>query len=206
MESKSLNIVREIKSSGVHTFHEHHHILFDLAEFFGNSKINYVEIGCFEGASACLMMHRPNTNIFSIDLGVPRDPKIAKENVSKFNKYGNKYTYIKGRSVDPEVLKILILLLDGAGIDLLFIDGGHKYNEVIMDFLIYSGLVNKNGYIVFDDMISPTCPDVPKGINFLKVHGAFKSYMLLEDNKNIVGADFKGEIFKVSNEFVIQKV
>jgi predicted O-methyltransferase YrrM len=206
MKSESLDIVREIKRKGVHTFHEHHHILFDLAKNLGDGALNYVEIGCFEGASACLMMHRPQTNIISIDLGHPRNPQIAKDNVQRFYKFPNEYHYLMGSSSNPEILKLLFPLLKWKGIDLLFIDGGHKYNEVILDYLLYSSLVNKGGYIIFDDMISPTCPDVPKAINFMKVTNVFRDFIVLGNGKNEAGADFKGEIFEYSNEYILQKM
>jgi predicted O-methyltransferase YrrM len=51
-------------------------------------------------------------------------------------------------------------ILDGRGIDLLFIDGDHRYKGVKKDFQLYSPLVKQNGLIVFHDIIYH--PNVPE--------------------------------------------
>ena len=80
------------------TFHHHYYVLFDLAKEFGDESINYVEIGCYAGGSACLMLQRPNTNVISIDLGKPINPEIVQKNTSKMNVHNNQYNYIQGNS------------------------------------------------------------------------------------------------------------
>jgi len=87
---ESLDIVRELAKS-IKTFHHHYHILFDIANLFGNKLINYVEIGAYHGGSASLMMHRPNCNIISIDLGFPAPKDIPISNTNRFNQYNNNY-------------------------------------------------------------------------------------------------------------------
>ena len=66
------------------------------------------------------------------------------------NNYDSKV--IKGNSKNVETLeKVKDFFPDG--IDLLFIDGDHSYDGITKDFNIYFPLVNKNGYIVFDDYL-----------------------------------------------------
>ena len=85
----TLDIISRISSS-VRTFHHHFHVLYDIAKTY-EGTINYVEIGCYAGASACLMAQRPNTNIYSIDLGTPISPSHAQANVLRHNIHGNKF-------------------------------------------------------------------------------------------------------------------
>ena len=131
------------------TFHHHYYVLFDLAKEFGDESINYVEIGCYAGGSACLMLQRPNTNVISIDLGKPINPEIVQKNTSKMNVHSNQYNYIQGNSQITETVDKLKNFINY--IDILFIDGDHKYNGVVNDFNLYSSLVKSGGYIVFDD-------------------------------------------------------
>lgn len=131
------------------TFHHHYYVLFDIAKEFGDEQINYVEIGCYAGGSACLMLQRPNTNVISIDLGKPINPEVVQNNTSKMNIHGNQYNYIQGNSQTTETLDKLKNFV--SSVDILFIDGDHKYDGVINDFNLYSDLVKSGGYIVFDD-------------------------------------------------------
>lgn len=150
---ESVNIVKKISES-VETFHHHYHILFDIAKYFNESLINYVEIGTYGGGSASLMMHRPNTNILSIDIGRPIPKEKAISNVNGFNSNGNFYKYICGDSSSNDTineLKDTLKKLEDMGIDILFIDGDHSYDGVYKDFLNYNSLVKLGGFLVFDD-------------------------------------------------------
>ena len=121
---ESLNLVRKISNAiDNKTFHHHYHILYDIASTF-DDMINYVEIGCYAGGSACLMAQRPMTNVFSIDIGVPIKPVVAINNFNKLNSNNNKFNYLEGNSYNIGTKKMLTdELIDG--IDILFIDGGH---------------------------------------------------------------------------------
>jgi hypothetical protein len=65
------------------TFHHHYYILYDIASTYPiDYEVKYVEIGCYAGGSACLMLQRPNTRVISIDLGQPISKEIVYTNVS----------------------------------------------------------------------------------------------------------------------------
>ena len=185
------------------TFHHHYHILYDIANSYADDyKLNYVEIGCYAGGSACLMLQRKNTNVFSIDLGNPINPEIVKQNINKLNKHNNNYFYIKGSSHDLETLNTLIKYIDE--IDVLFIDGDHFYDGVILDFEMYSKLVKNGGYIIFDDyndyQYSPQVkPAVDNIVSNLK-----NSYNIIGTVKNTLGA--RPAEFIDGNCFIIQKL
>ena len=120
---ESLNLVRSI-SDDIHnqTMHHHYHILYDIANTYPEDQtITYVEIGCYAGGSACLMLQRPNTKVISIDLGTPIPESIVYFNIKKLNKFNNSYTYLKGNSQTHEMVSRLIEIIND--IDILFIDG-----------------------------------------------------------------------------------
>jgi cephalosporin hydroxylase len=184
----SLNLVKFISSEiNNQTFHHHYHILYDIANSYPvDCTLNYVEIGCYAGGSACLLLQRKNTNVISIDLGTPIHPSVVNENVNKLNKHNNNYNYIQGSSHDLEIFNKLIEYIDE--IDILFIDGGHSHNDVILDYEMYSELVKSGGYVIFDDyndyQHSPQVkPAVDKIISNLK-----NSYNIIGTIKNILEA------------------
>jgi cephalosporin hydroxylase len=140
--------------------------------------------------------------VFSIDLGNPINPDVVKQNVNKLNKHTNNYNYIQGSSHDLETLNTLIKYIDE--IDVLFIDGDHFYDGVILDFEMYSKLVKNGGYIIFDDyndyQYSPQVkPAVDNIVSNLK-----NSYNIIGTVKNTLGAR-PSELID-GNCFIIQKL
>jgi predicted O-methyltransferase YrrM len=194
------NISNQINNQ---TFHHHYHILYDIANSYPvDYKLNYVEIGCYAGGSACLMLQRENTNVFSIDLGNPINPEIVKQNVNKLNRHNNNYNYIKGSSHDLETLNKLIEYTDE--IDILFIDGDHSHNGVTKDFEIYSKLVKSGGYIIFDDYNDYRySPEVKPAVDII-LSNLKNSYNIIGTVKNTLGA--KPSELIDGNCFIIQKL
>lgn len=200
--SRESVILTEYISKTVKTFHHHFHVLYDIGKLF-NGAINYVEIGCYAGASACLMTQRPNTNVFSIDTGIPIAPGMATANVLRHNVLGNKFEYIQGSSHDNAVFNRLRIALRGNGIDILFIDGGHSFDDVIQDFNMYSGLVKAGGYIVFDDYLDHEfSPEVRPAVDRI-LTSLQGGYEVIGSLKNEIGA-FPAEV-RESNCFILKK-
>lgn len=196
--NNSLNILRDISfNMEGHTFHHHSHILFDIP-----IKDNgfYVEIGCYAGATACLMLQKEKINVVSIDLGYPIPYQVVESNVNKFNKKKNSYHYIEGNSNSIETLGKLKQITKE--IDVLFIDGDHSYSGVINDFLLYQQLVIPGGWIVFDDYNdSIHSPEVKPAVDhIIKNH---LDYEILGAFKNIFGA--RPENLIDGNCFVLRK-
>lgn len=181
--SDSLLLATEIQKK-VPGFHTYHHILLDIAGLFSDKKINYVEIGCYAGASACLMVQRKNTNVYAIDRGKPVAKRVAVKNVAAYNKHKNRFFYIEENSNSRMALYKLKQQLQGKTIDILFIDGSHKFEDVIADFRIYSKLVAPGGFIVFDDYDDQRySPQVKKAVDFLS-ETDFSGYYIFERTKN----------------------
>jgi len=70
---------------------------------------------------------------------------------------------LKEDSHKEETVRKLKDILGGGMIDLLFIDGDHRYEGVRKDFEMYSPLVRKGGIIAFHD-ICPGPPDAVGGV------------------------------------------
>ena len=206
---KSLDIVRQI-SFNVSTFHHHYHILYDIAETFGNNKINYLEIGAYAGGSSCLMLQRLNTTVISIDLGEPIPKGQVFENVINYKNNNNYYKYIQGNSQVVETKNEVIEALSNSRIlgysnkiDVLFIDGDHSFNGVVADFNMYSDLVSIGGYIIFDDYRDDVhSPDVKKVVDSLIP--SLLDYEIIGTFKNNLQA-YPSEL-EEGNCFVIKKL
>jgi predicted O-methyltransferase YrrM len=200
---KSLEITQKISNemSGK-TFHHHYHILYDIINLYPEEyNVNYVEIGCYAGGSACLVSQRKNTNVYSIDLGHPISPDIAIKNVNNFNTTNNLYEYIKGNSQSEETLNTLKNFIDH--IDVLFIDGDHTLNGVKLDFNIYSPMVKSGGYIVFDDYNDiEFSPEVKVAVDELLSN--LEGYDIIGTLPNIYGA--RPINLKDGNCFIIKKI
>jgi predicted O-methyltransferase YrrM len=165
------------------------------------NKVTYVEIGCYAGGSACLMLQRKNTQVISIDLGEPILKEIVYRNVAKHNVHTNQYAYIQGSSHLPETISQLSSMIEG--IDILFIDGDHKYAAVKKDFEMYSHLVKPGGYIVFDDYNdSKYSPEVKIAVDEI-VKSLNTSYKIKGTFLNTLGAR-PSELIG-GNCFIIQK-
>ena len=113
--TESLEMVRTI-SKDVMTFHHHYHILYDLARDMGH--VNYLEIGTWNGASACLMLQRPDTSVVTIDTGeyVKKDTVIS--NLNKFNIYNNFFCYLESDSHQPST-RVQVKRFFPEGVDIL---------------------------------------------------------------------------------------
>lgn len=200
---ESLNITRYISDNiNNQTMHHHYHILYDIANSYNQKQqINYVEIGCYAGGSACLMLQRPNTNVVSIDIGMPISKEIVYENVKRLNKFNNSYTYLMGNSQTGEMVTRLSQIT--TTIDILFIDGDHSYQSVINDFTLYERMVSKNGYIVFDDYNDPTpVHNTSAAVNDIVKKEADR-YNIIGTLDNIYGA--RPDTLHDGNCFIIQK-
>jgi predicted O-methyltransferase YrrM len=189
----SINKVNYIinKMNG-NSFHNHYHILYDIANYINRKNLTYMEIGAYAGGSASLMSMNENIKkIFSIDIGKPIEQSIAIQNVKNFKHENCIYEYIKGDSRKKETINIVKEKVKI--VDILFIDGDHTYNSVIDDFNNYKDLISKGGFIVFDDYLDKLhSPDV-----FYAVNNIIKN--LSQDEFEIIGS-IKYDLLKITNQ------
>jgi len=72
------------------------------------------------------------------------------------------------------------LLKKGVTINFAFIDGGHKFDHIFIDFYYIDLLLNQNGYVLFHDTYMPTTQMV---ISWIKNNK--KNYIFIKSLKNL---------------------
>jgi predicted O-methyltransferase YrrM len=112
---------------------------------------NYMEIGSYEGRSAIFAAWLfPNAHITCIDIfsnkGDPRYEVLFDENMKRL---GDRVTKIKGHSlaVLPELIHQRMTY------DIIYIDGGHTYRDVLLNSAFSWQLLAVGGYLVWDDYL-----------------------------------------------------
>ena len=142
-------------------YHCFHHIVLYIKDYIMKENCkSYLEIGTHYGHSLITnLQSKYPSKYMAIDLfkkwhdGTIDNMKgLVDDNVKLFNKNNYDCQVVKGNSKDKNIInKVKSYFSDG--IDLLFIDGDHTYNGVLGDFELYFPLVNKGGYIIFDDYL-----------------------------------------------------
>lgn len=154
-----------------------------LQQFAGMPEFKVVEIGSFQGMSACWLLDNilthPTAKITCIDLYFQEHFKgnIAKTGV------GDKVIELEGYSQD------LLVNLTSEYYDIAYVDGCHKPTSALQDAILSWRLVKVGGLMIFDDY-EFTFPDSPEqdtkiGINvFLEMFASqlevvHKGYQLI---------------------------
>jgi len=111
-----------------------------------------VEIGCYQGGSfaawsrALLPARLIGITKDEVELtGFPEKLRQADGTMPDV-------TMVFGLSQEQATYEDVISALDGRKIDFLFIDGGHSWREVQLDFLMYSPLVSEHGVVGIHDV------------------------------------------------------
>ena len=187
------------------TFHHHSHILYDIRSKLGTGPKTYTEIGSFNGGSASMMlMHPYETTVVCIDPMVAEhaqhDTFLA--NIRKFNVFNRPFTHHKRFSYDIGLIETL--RSQNFKTDILFIDGGHDFTDVVTDFSLFLEFLNPLGYIVFDDYNDyKHSPEVKPAVDQIiqqLPHNSFKVYKDFENPHNA----FCSYPLKFSNECVFE--
>jgi predicted O-methyltransferase YrrM len=117
------------------------------------SGLLVLEIGSFEGRSAIFWLEfLPQSRVTCIDkfVGTKRDFTAIE---ARFDRnvaaYGDRIRKIKGRSA--EVLPALASA--GELFDLIYIDGSHRRDDVMVDCILTWQLLRPGGIVVFDDYL-----------------------------------------------------
>jgi predicted O-methyltransferase YrrM len=118
-----------------------------------------LEIGTANGGTLFLLtkISDKNAKIISIDLPNGRFgggyKKWRTGLYHSFSKYNQSIYLLRGDSHSRKSFEEVKKILENQKLDILFIDGDHSYEGVKSDFLMYSLLVNKNGFIIFHDIV-----------------------------------------------------
>lgn len=212
-KSGSSKILHQINTSLSKHFHEHSHILYDIRTLLGNDKtITYLEIGSYIGSSAALMLKHPfPSNIICIDplilhpshfKGTKSQEATLQDTTNTHNIHNYPVTIHKKFSHDADLLQ----QLKGLKIDILFIDGDHRYKGVVDDWKNYEPLVASGGFIVFDDYLdAKSSPQVRKAVDDIVAKLDAKKYKVIGSLPNFQKA-FSPVPKLRSNEFIIRKL
>lgn len=108
------------------------------------------EIGTEHGGTTLLLSHMlPQVELLiGVDLYIKHAPHLH-----VLKPHGQKLRLLCGSSYSPTMVGRVLKTLCGRKIDVLFIDGDHRYDGVKKDFLLYRHLVRDGGFIVFHDIV-----------------------------------------------------
>ena len=129
---------------------------------------NVVELGSLHGATLKLWIDNApkHTLIISVDMLIPANDCRAQEQIDGHN--GKWASWAREKEVEfigistPSTYDATIDLIDilmEDGIDFLFIDADHTYNQVKKDFEVYLTLMARNGVIAFHDIVKSKHPN-----------------------------------------------
>jgi predicted O-methyltransferase YrrM len=187
------------------TFHLHTHILYDIRTSMGDTQnIKYLEIGSYSGGSVSLMSSHPYpTDCYSVDLGYPIEKETVENNVKRFKNEKSSFSYIKGNSQSYEIINHI--KNNVFEVDILFIDGDHSKRGATLDYLNYSTILKKGGYLIFDDyMDSVHSPEVKYAVDDIIKTIDIEKYLIIGSIKYDILKEFSD--LNSSNLYIIKKL
>ncbi|CAG0942145.1 hypothetical protein BROC_01737 [Candidatus Brocadiaceae bacterium] len=108
------------------------------------------EIGTEDGGTTFLLSNILTSAelIIGVDLYIQNRPQLT-----KLHRHGQRLVLMNGSSYALQTVRRVEKTLNGASLDVLFIDGDHDYEGVKKDFLMYKHLVCERGFILFHDIV-----------------------------------------------------
>lgn len=126
-----------------------------------------VELGTYRGWTAAALSHVTSGHTVTVDIE-DHGPQTALS-------YGRQLSRLVADATKPDTVLQALAILGGAmgtPIDLLFIDDGHYYEQIKVEFDLWSPCVRAGGWIVFHDInplanigphgTQPECIQVPR--------------------------------------------
>lgn len=119
-----------------------------LCDKFKNKKVvDYMEIGSYEGRSSIFIgTNLPNAKITCVDIWRNKeledrfDANLKEANINVRKLKGASYTVLK--TINEKF-------------DIIYIDGGHTFQEAMTDLCLCYPLLRTGGILIFDDYIHP---------------------------------------------------
>jgi cephalosporin hydroxylase len=111
-----------------------------------------IEIGTADGGVLFLFSRvaSPKAVMISVDL---RNLRCRRPLYKSFEENQQTIHLLRANSHTDTTVRAVKEILNGAQLDLLFIDGDHTYDGVKEDFVLYSPLVRDGGLIAFHDIV-----------------------------------------------------
>jgi predicted O-methyltransferase YrrM len=128
----------------------------DLRHLKGKPGVRALEIGCFEGQSACWFLDNiltdPTSRLVCVDpFAVPMSSVLLRYFEARFDENvaatgaGDRVTKLIGQS------QVVVRTLQPAQFDLVYVDGSHKVGDVLQDAVLAWTVLRPGGIVMFDD-------------------------------------------------------
>ena len=128
----------------------------DLAAFRGKPGVHALEIGCFEGQSACWFLDNiltdPSSRLVCVDpFAVPMSTVLLRYFEARFDQNiaasgaADRVTKLIGHS------QVVVRTLQPAQFDFVYVDGSHKIGDVLQDAVLAWTVLRPGGVVMFDD-------------------------------------------------------
>lgn len=139
-----------------------------------------LEIGTYEGVTASLLAEAcPQSRIVSIDPFMDHDEKDPRRRLGierlqnwRLNQKPNQWLWV-GTMQDFHTYS-------HHDFDLVLIDGGHAYEEVLSDLRYASGMTLPDAYLAVHDYADPQWPEVTAGADAFLASGEWKIERIVE--------------------------
>ena len=118
-----------------------------------------VEIGTASGGTLFLLAQTAAPHALLISIDLPRamfGGGYARWRAPLYRSFAGpnqRIELIRGDSHDAATFERVVELLNGAAVDVLFVDGDHRYEGVKADFERYGKLVAEDGIVAFHDIV-----------------------------------------------------
>ncbi|MGI6251432.1 MAG: class I SAM-dependent methyltransferase [Anaerolineaceae bacterium] len=137
-----------------------------------DQKVNKtLEIGCAQGISALYICGTLAEREGSIHLLIDPNQSGKWKNIGVSNLYRAKITKFKLIEAGSELVLPQLLLAEEYSYDLIFIDGLHTFDQVMLDLYYANRLLRVGGYLVIDDCSWFT---VAKALSYFVQYPAYK--------------------------------
>lgn len=128
----------------------------DLEHLKGKPHVRALEVGCFEGQSACWFLDNvlthPTSRLVCVDpFAVPMASVLLRYFEARFDfnieasGSGDRVTKLIGHS------QVVLRTLQPASFDFIYVDGSHKIGDVLQDAVLAWTLLRPDGIVNFDD-------------------------------------------------------
>lgn len=191
----------KVKSFTMKTFHHHYHILLPILHL--TQAKTYMELGTFGGGSLKLA-----TSYEGLEHAVSVDTYehfTCDQVLANVGSVKCRISLCKAYTDDKNVLRNFYRN-KAPLVDVLFIDAGHTYKNVMDDFANYYALVRPGGVIVFDDYGDNVySPDVRKAVDEIVLATPSLHVIGVLPNKANSFGNNVPYLVGSSNEFIVQK-
>ena len=167
----------------------------DLAHLKGQPNVRALEIGCFEGQSACWFLDNvlthPTSRLICVDpFAVPMASILLRYFEARFDENiaasgsGDRVIKLIGQS------QVVVRTLQHSQFDFIYVDGSHKIGDVLQDAVLAWTVLRPGGIVMFDDYA--LVDDVSEGLMARAPGRALDAFMtILGSSATLIRRDWQ---------------